>query len=108
MKIPKPENLAKLTSEQRKIYDTWEAEAILSDDLIEKALLALAGGDQVSAKAYFQQIEKTIPTICEHGKSIWDTCADCDAIEQIVYPEDFDENGIRLDEDETNYDPNLN
>jgi hypothetical protein len=108
MKTPKPENLAKLTSEQRRIYDAWEAEALISDDLVEKALTALAVGDQITAKAYFHQIEQTIPTICEHGKSIWDDCSACDDIERTLFPEDFDKDGMRLTEEEIIYDPNLN
>jgi hypothetical protein len=106
-KSAKPENIAKLTEEQRRIYDIWEKEHEATVILLEKAVSALESGDQITATVCFKELDKLIPNVCEHDRSVWDRCSDCVAIEKIVYPENYDDNGNLLS-DEAIYNRSLN
>lgn len=86
---PKPENVAKLTPEQQEIFRKWEEEHAATAVLIEKSLEALGRGDRQASDQYLNQIDKLVPSFCEHGVSIWSDCPDCDEIWKIVYPEEY-------------------
>ena|SRR5271154_3498303 len=88
---PRPENLARLTPEQRRIYDNWEAERAITQPLIEQALAAHKIGDMEAAKVCYEKLAKAIPNFCEHDRSIWGGCMQCSEIERILYPDPLDE-----------------
>jgi hypothetical protein len=92
-RTPKPENLAKLTEEQRKVYDSWVREREMTNVIIEQALDALGRADHETAMEHFHKLDALIPDVCEHGNSIWGTCSDCDSIWETLFPEDFDPQG---------------
>lgn len=94
---PKPENLAKLTEEQRKVYDAWIKENEASNVIIEQALEALGRADHEAAAGHFQKLDALVPNVCEHGNSIWVKCSECDSIWRTLFPEDFDTEGTLLD-----------
>lgn len=96
IRTPKPENLAKLTEEQRKVYDAWTEEQQKSNIIIEQALEALGRADSAAAQEHFKKLDDLIPSICEHGKSIWVECQACEDIQRTLYPEDYDTNGNAL------------
>lgn len=99
IRMPKPENLAKLTEEQRKVYQVWEKEQSQVNIIIEQALNALGCGDSNTASLHFNQLDNLIPSICEHGESVWIICAECDSIQKTLYPEDYDAEGNLLQAD---------
>lgn len=96
LRQPKPENLAKLTPEQREVWDKWEIENEQMDKLIQQALDALAVGDQTTAVSIFNKLDELVPHLCEHGRSIWVSCAACEAIERTLFPDMYDVDGNRL------------
>lgn len=105
---PKPENIAKLNPKQLKVYQNWAAERAQTQPLFEQALAAVMINDHATAKACYEKIGAIVPSICEHGHSIWDDCVACIEIERILYPEAFNEDGIRLDEVEAEHNKTLN
>jgi hypothetical protein len=94
---PKPENLAKLTVEQRQVYNCWVKEQQLMQPLIEQMSAALGRGDMAMVADCQDAMNKIIPERCEHDKSIFEDCVGCRQIDAILYPEDYDENGRLLD-----------
>ena len=87
---PKPENLAKLTPEQLKIYQGWVKEREDTNKLLDLALDFLGRGMGAAAKEAFVAVDNLIPDFCEHGTSIWEDCRSCDDIWRTLYPEQFD------------------
>lgn len=96
---PRPENLAKLTPEQRKVYDSWEAEREITRPLMEQALAAHMIGDTATAKICYEKLERAVPNFCEHGRSIWGGCEECSEIERILYPDALDKDSFCLGEE---------
>jgi hypothetical protein len=105
---PKPENLAKLTPEQRVIYDGWVREAEATDVLIQQALDALAVNNHQAAMETFAKLDTLIPHQCEHGRHVFLDCQACKEIERILYPDLYDADGNFLpNEDEKLYQTTL-
>jgi len=96
IRLPKPENLAKLTPEQRKVFDSWQAEAEQADVLLQQMLSAIADNDANRMNQLTLQLNELMPINCEHGHSVYLECAECDEIEKILYPEAFDAQGHRI------------
>lgn len=113
-RIPKPENLAKLTPEQLEIYNNWEKESEQCDIIFQEILNALGANNLDEVKRLGEKIQEVIPAVCEHGKSVFGSCQACDEIERTVFPEFFDANGERIDDVlgecviTTHLDPSLN
>lgn len=88
-RTPKPENLAKLTPEQRNIFNKWEAEHVATVALMERSLDALARGDRETYSECVRQLDQLVPSVCEHNVSIWEECDDCDEIWKTLFPEEY-------------------
>lgn len=95
-RIPKPENLAKLTPEQLEVYKNWEKEMDQSEIILQKLLDALGSNNMEEVKRLGKEIQEVIPAVCEHGRSVFGSCLACDEIERIVFPETFNANGERI------------
>jgi hypothetical protein len=96
IRYPKPENLTKLTPEQRKVFDAWQEEAEKSDEIMQRLLNALAIDDRESVSACTQELEELIPHYCEHGRSVYSSCLACTEIEKTLFPDAYDANGNRI------------
>jgi hypothetical protein len=88
---------AKLTPEQLVIAEKWEAERNERDKLYDIMIEAQKNGKQDIFEATCQKIIDITPEFCEHNHYILDDCSDCDALEKILYPEGFDDNGDRIE-----------
>jgi uncharacterized Ntn-hydrolase superfamily protein len=95
-RTPKPENLAKLTPEQRAVFDAWQREAEKSDVLMQGLLDALAANDKIALARITDELDRLIPVVCEHGHSVYLSCMECEEIERTVFPENFNAKGERL------------
>jgi hypothetical protein len=95
---PKPENLAKLTVEQRQVYDCWVKEQQLMQPLIEQMSAALGRGDMAMVADCQHAMSKIIPERCEHDRSIFTHCEACRQIDATLFPEDYDGNGYLIDD----------
>jgi hypothetical protein len=100
-KYAKPENLAKLTPEQKKVYDAWVTEDEKANVIFQKMLDAISVNDGEMLRQLTIELAELIPAQCEHGRSIHKSCGACLEIEKILFPEDFDAEGNRLDEEQT-------
>jgi len=77
---------SKLTPEQLKIAQIWEAENIKRDklmDQVEKGSLSLSDA--------LDLMKDMTPEFCEHNRSIMGMCSACDEIERIINPDAFKE-----------------
>jgi predicted nucleic acid-binding Zn ribbon protein len=90
------EQRAKLTPEQLVVAEKWEAETEARDRLIKQLDAAT---DDKMANDLIEQICALSSDMCEHGRSIWGSCSKCNAIEMILRPELFDEEGNLIDTD---------
>jgi hypothetical protein len=93
---PKPENVAKLTTEQRDVFDKWQDEDKRGDVIIQKILDAIKANDKETVIRLGEELDRLIPVICEHGHSIYLHCEACEEIEKIIFPEAYDTNGNRI------------
>jgi hypothetical protein len=87
----KQENLNKLTSEQRKIVDKWEAAAIERAKLIPAICAAHNSGDKELAKKLNKELLATDPDRCDHGRDNKGICALCQEIDDILFPSSEEE-----------------
>lgn len=87
----------KLTDEQQVVFDRWERDKLRLRQTIE-LLFKKSEYSPDEYKRLLNEIEADIVSQCEHERSIWKSCAACDEIEKIVYPELFDENGERKED----------
>ncbi len=112
-RIPKPENLAKLTPDQLEIYKNWEREIEQSEVILQGLLSALASNNLDEVRRLSNQLKELVPPNCEHGRSVYLSCQACDQIERTLFPESFNADGERIDNMDgecilDNPDPSLN
>lgn len=96
-KDPKPENLAKLTREQREVFDKWQEEGDKADTLMQSLLDALAVNDKIECARLANELDRLIPATCEHGRSVYLSCIACTEIEKTLFPEAYDADGNRIE-----------
>jgi hypothetical protein len=96
----KKERVAQLNDEQRKIYQGWIEEEEKIQALTKKLMETAKTATLEEVEDIANQLDALVPNNCEHGRSIWSSCIACDKIEMILYPEFFDEDGVRKDDDE--------
>lgn len=92
MRYPKPENIAKLSPEQLKVWEKWLAEGKAREALLDKLDAGQVNIDEVS-----REILENNPEFCEHNRSIWSPCSACYEIDKILFPESFDEDGNHIE-----------
>lgn len=81
------EKLAKLDSSQKEIVLKREEKRKERFKLIEKV------GDDVEVnQQVFNALLNMDRDFCEHDKSIWLSCASCEEIDKLLFPELFDVN----------------
>ena len=94
------EQKARLNPEQLAVAEKWEREREERAVIIDELGKAEKAGDTVAFKAAIDKLSATTQDRCEHDRSIWSSCAACEEIEFLLYPEFYDENGERLPEEE--------
>jgi hypothetical protein len=90
------EQKAKLTPEQIVIAEKWMEEDEKIRTIYDKLFIAIEDNNEDDFHSLIEEISNTVPHICEHGKSIYDSCTACDAIEKVIRPELYDDNGDRI------------
>jgi hypothetical protein len=95
---PKPENLAKLTPEQRQVFDKWQEEGAKADAIMQNLLDAISVNDRETIDDLTQQLNDLIPFYCEHGRSVYSSCIACTEIEKTLFPDAYNANGDRIDD----------
>ncbi len=88
-----PEILAKLTTEQKELAEKWEQE-----QKVREEILNAHDRGELTFKEAMDKLAATVDGFCEHDRSIWSPCAACHELEMILYPDQFDEDGNRIDE----------
>lgn len=75
----------KLTAEQLIIAEGWEKEREERDKVISQFEKG-----EITTNELADALIRLAPSHCEHGRSIWSTCIECEEIEKIVRPEAFE------------------
>lgn len=95
------EQKARLDPEQLAIAEKWEVDREKLNSLFEQLARAVENNDDALWKKAQQNLrDNPTPSRCEHDRSIWSPCGACEEIEQLLYPEYYDENGDRLPDEE--------
>jgi hypothetical protein len=97
------EQKSRLSPEQLVIAEKWEQEKEERGVYIEDMRVANEAKD---IEAYHAAFEKFIKVgaanadYCEHERSIWSSCSACEEIEMILYPEFYNADGERMEDEE--------
>lgn len=95
-----PEQKSRLNPEQLAIAEKWDQEKEEMDKVFEKLQRAIRESNNDLFQEALADSQANIKDRCEHDRSIWSSCAGCDEIEQLLWPEFYDENGDRLPDEE--------
>lgn len=90
------ERIARLTPEQQVIAQAREVQRKYRHDLTVKAYSP--EGTPEDQEAIYNALREGTDS-CEHGRSIWKTCIACGEMDHLMFPELFDENGVRIGEE---------
>lgn len=97
------EQKARLNPEQLAIAEKWDREADLREEALKEMDAARkAQDDRAYQKAFdkFLNIDEANEGRCAHDRSIMGTCAGCEELERLLYPEFFDSNGDRFSDED--------
>ena len=86
---------SKLTPAQIVIAEKWLAEGEQYEKLFERLEIAIKNGNAKAYDTAMDELGEMTPSVCEHSRSIWEECSECDAIERIIRPQLFEANGDR-------------
>ena len=85
-----------MTPAQIIIAEKWLAEGEKTGKLYLRLEAAIKNGDADAYDLAMDELGELTPSVCEHSRSIWEECGECNAIEKIIRPHLFDANGDRL------------
>jgi hypothetical protein len=94
------EQKARLNPEQLAIAEKWDRETLEMDKVFEKLQRALRENNNDLFQEALADSAANVKDRCEHDRSIWSSCAGCDEIERLLWPEFYDENGDRMEDEE--------
>lgn len=92
------ERIARLNPEQQKIANAREAQRKIRFKLIEK--IANPNATPEDHEMVFDALRDMDGYECEHGRHYVKHCIACGEIDGLMFPELFDKDGFRLDENE--------
>lgn len=89
-----PERLARLNDSQRAIVLRREEKKAVRLHLIAR----LKENDPDVHEHVFNALQNLDSDMCEHDRSIWSSCLACGEIDHLLFPELYDEFGIKIEE----------
>ena len=88
------ERLARLNDSQRDIVLKREEKKTIRLGLIAR----LKENDPDVHEMVFNALQNLDDDMCEHDRSIWSNCLACAEIDHLLFPELYDEDGIKIGE----------
>ncbi len=81
--------MKELTPEQQVVADRWQRNQEECKRIWDEAMARAERGEDVDWSQAALDLDKVIPTFCEHGHVYTSSCLACDEIEKILFPDNF-------------------